>query len=128
MERHRSKYKQYLKGKEHTKTRSFVLFEEYGIDNCKIELIENCPCSTKEDLHRREGVFIKQTECVNKIVAGRTVEEYRKQNAEKVKERLIEYKKQNPEKIKEQKTKKKTLEAKPGILPAQRQRKIPAGK
>ena len=40
MERHRDKYKDYLKGKTDN-TRVYWLFDEFGVQNCKIELIEN---------------------------------------------------------------------------------------
>lgn len=45
-------------------------------DYC-IELLENYPCSNKYQLERKEGEWIKNNECVNKIVAGRTKLEYR---------------------------------------------------
>ena len=38
MARHRIKYKCFLNGSIQDKTRSFDLFNEYGIENCKIEL------------------------------------------------------------------------------------------
>ena len=31
------------------------IFNEFGIENCKIELIENYPCQSKEELFKREG-------------------------------------------------------------------------
>ena len=74
MTRHKATYKQYLNGKSNH-TKSFELFDEFGFDNCKIELIEYHPCSTREELHRREGFFIKDTKCVNKLIAGRTQRE-----------------------------------------------------
>ena len=58
MTRHRAKYTAYLKGNI-TNTRSFDLFDEFGIENCKIELVENCPCNSKEELRRREGYYMR---------------------------------------------------------------------
>ena len=81
MERHRMKYKSYLRGLTDN-TRSFVLFDEYGIENCKIELIENYSCETKMELLKREGHHIKNNECINKIASGRTNAEWRKDNYE----------------------------------------------
>ena len=47
MASHREKYKYYLKtGKTHTNV--VFLFDEFGIDNCKIELIENYPLKVKQ--------------------------------------------------------------------------------
>ena len=75
MERHRRCYKQYLEsGKVDTNSR--ILFSEYGIENCKIFLVEDFPCDTKEQLLRREGEYIRNNACVNKQVAGRTHKEY----------------------------------------------------
>ena len=60
----------YLKWKE-TKggyTSSFKLFEKYGIDNCRIELIEAYPCNSKEELELRESEVIKSNSCVNSLI------------------------------------------------------------
>ena len=42
------------------------------MENCKIELVENYACNSKEELNAREGFYIQNNECVNKLVAGRT--------------------------------------------------------
>lgn len=47
------------------------------LDDAYIELIENHACDSKEKLNKREGEFIRSMDCVNKVVAGRTVKEYR---------------------------------------------------
>ena len=75
MERHKTSYNRFLKGK-YNKIRSFEIFEEYGFENCKIELIELYPCNTKEELRKREGHYIENTDCINKYLAGRTKKEY----------------------------------------------------
>ena len=54
---------------------SLNIFDEFGIENCKIELMENYPCNCKEELLRREGHYIKNTDCVNKVIPHRTAEE-----------------------------------------------------
>jgi hypothetical protein len=39
---------------------------DYGIENAYIELLENYPCNSKEELHKREGEHIRMMEnCVN---------------------------------------------------------------
>ena len=97
MARHRSIY---LYGSEKDKGRRInSLFNDFGIENCKIELVEEYPCSNKMELLRQEGYHIRENECVNKIVAGRTLEEYNKQNAEKIQA----YRKQYNEEHKEEK-------------------------
>ena len=76
MARHRDGYNACKRGvKNASKTRSIVLFDEYGIENCKIELLENYPCDSKEDLRSREGYYQEKHNCVNKQLASRTPKE-----------------------------------------------------
>ena len=73
MARHRGYYKYFLKCGKGSHIRSYDLFNEFGVENCKIELIEYYKCDTLAGLRRKEGEHIKNTtECVNKNVAGRT--------------------------------------------------------
>ena len=72
MEKHISKYKQFIKGKIKDKVSIYNFFNEYGVENCKIELIEYYPCDTRFELRLREGKHIKHNECVNTCIAGRT--------------------------------------------------------
>jgi hypothetical protein len=64
---HKSKYNKYKKNNIGYIS-SFILFDEFGIDNVKIELIENYPCNNKEELLKKEGEYIKNNICVNKII------------------------------------------------------------
>ena len=91
MARHRSNFKQFLKGGKQAHTRSFDIFNEYGIENCKIELVEYFKCDSLAELRRKEGEHIKKTECVNKWVGGRTIKEYLYDNKSKIKERCKAY-------------------------------------
>ena len=80
MERHRSKYKDYLNGTGDN-TRVYWLFDEFGVENCKIELIENYPCNSREELEAQEGKHQQKNNCINKVIAGRTRQErYRDEN------------------------------------------------
>ncbi|NDG33514.1 hypothetical protein EB118_26100 [bacterium] len=80
MEQHRSKYK-YLKGGVKTSNvSSYTLFDRYGVENCIIELIEMFPCNSKDELHGREGMHIRSLNCVNKIIPGRTIQEWHEAN------------------------------------------------
>jgi hypothetical protein len=88
MDAHRSKYKSFNENKYHFIT-SFELFEEYGLDNCCIELLEAKECKSKDELRQLEGKYIRELECVNKRVEGRTKKEYYKDN----KESIVQYKK-----------------------------------
>ena len=76
------------------------------INNCDewyIELFEEYPCETVEQLTRREGEIIRLIGTLNQVIAGRTSKEYREDNKEKIKEREKEYREDNKEKIKERK-------------------------
>ena len=57
--------------------------------NYDIILIENYPCNSKDELHKRERHFIETLECVNKCVPTRTKKEtdkiWRENNKEKIK-------------------------------------------
>lgn len=100
---HRTHYKMYKEGKMNYLT-SFKILE---LTSCKIELVENYPCNSKEELLQREGFYIRNNDCVNKIIAGRTKKEYYETNIDKIKiyqkEVNKEYHEQNKDKIKEQK-------------------------
>ena len=61
---------------------------DLGIENFFVELIEYYSCNTQEELRRREGQVIKEFQPdLNKQVAGRTLQEYRKDFAEEIKEK-----------------------------------------
>ena len=96
MARHREQYKYYLKtGKKHTNV--VFMFDEFGIDNCKIELIENYPAESKAMLQKQEGHYIKNTNCLNKKVEGRTRKEYQEDNGEIISEKWKEWYENNKE-------------------------------
>ena len=93
MDKHRGEYKRWLEGKCNL-IMSYKMFELYGIENCKIILIENCSCESKDELRSREAYYIRNFDCVNKVVPDRTKKEYRQDNKEK-----LENIKNNTEKI-----------------------------
>ena len=99
MARHRSQYKK-QEGLGF-KVFSFELFDLYGIENCKIELMEKFSCETKEELLKREGEIIQAHDCVNKQVAGRTKKQWYLDNKDCCNEKSKQYRKENPEKMKE---------------------------
>jgi len=112
MTKHRSDYNRWLSGKDAGKYRSFDLFDEYGIENCKIVLVENFPCKSKDELTAREAYYIRNFDCGNKCVPGRTYKEYIEDNKDKILERKKQYRENNKDKIKEyyQNNKDKILE------------------
>jgi len=104
MGHHREKYHKYKDGKFSFIT-CFKLFDKYGLENCKIELVENYECKSKEELHKREGWYIKNNQCVNKFIPGRTGEEYREDNKDKIIESKKKHYEDNKDKIKQRSNK-----------------------
>ena len=62
----------------------------FNYDDCYIELIENYPCMSKDELETREGQvqreYIAKQLAVNKRIAGRSIKEWREDNKEHLKE------------------------------------------
>lgn len=109
MTKHRRHYIEYKEGKKCSNISSFILFDKYGYENCKIILLELVEANTKDELRIKETEYIKNNKCINKIKRPfRTNEEkteYRKQYYENNKEKQInqvqEYRLNNKEKINE---------------------------
>jgi hypothetical protein len=102
MARHRASSKQ-------DKCINFPLYQEVNKTNWEdwyIELYENYACETKEQLNKREGSIIREIGTLNKLIAGRTDEEYRRDNAEKIKERKKEYRQENAARLNERQNEK----------------------
>ena len=55
---HKKPYQHYLNGNKRKYTSLFDMFDKFGIENCKIELVENYVCSSIAELHKREGYYI----------------------------------------------------------------------
>ena len=91
---HRSTYKNGV-----ASTSAKLLFDEFGLDNCKIELVEEVSCSSKDQLAKIEGKYIKENECVNKQIAGQTKQEYKEKNKEHTKEYIKKYYHENKDKF-----------------------------
>ena len=76
----------------------YQAFAKYGVDNFYIELIEKCPCTTKEELCAREGHYIRQERSsLNSRIEGRTSKEYYNDNKELILHKQQEYNKINHE-------------------------------
>jgi hypothetical protein len=78
---------------------SFVILD---CDDYKIELVEEYPCNNRQELMKKEGEYIKNNDCVNKYIAGRTKMEYDKIKYHKNREALLikrkKYHQENKEK------------------------------
>jgi hypothetical protein len=78
--------------------------EEIGKDNFYIELYEEYPCQTKEQLNKREGEIMREISTLNLRIAGRTFQEYRETHKAEKAETDKKYKENNKEVIKEKRT------------------------
>ena len=65
---HRKDYKSWVNGKC-SYTTSFDISK---LGDAYIELLEICPCSCREEVHKKEGCYIRKMKCVNKCVPCRT--------------------------------------------------------
>ena len=56
---------------------SFMLFEKYGIKNCRVEVIEVGEYDTRNDYRKREGeLILSSPKCVNLHIPGRDREDW----------------------------------------------------
>ncbi len=79
----------------------YKLINEIGFDRFRIQLIINFPCEDKYQLRQKEGEYIRQFGSLNKIVAGRTIVEGRKDHYQIHKKEILEQNKNYCEKNKE---------------------------
>ena len=91
---HKENWEKYKKGKKGC-IMSFKLFET-GL-KVDIFLVEQFPCNDKEQLRARERFFIENNECVNKVVPGRSYQEWYQENKEEIKEKVRNYRNENYE-------------------------------
>lgn len=96
---HRSSYKRWRAGHGGHVT-SFEILKH---PDAYIELLEAYPCESKDELNRREGQLIREMNCVNKHIAGRTSRMYYRDNADAIKARVRRYYQINCERIKQHK-------------------------
>jgi hypothetical protein len=82
---------------------NILFYKEVNNDwsNWYIELYENYPCNNRNELYKKEGEIIRLIGTLNSRIAGRNDKQYKKDNVEKIKERVKQYRIENPDKIKE---------------------------
>jgi len=110
---HRKNYKCYLND-SYCYVSSFEILKN---NDCEIVLIEDFPCETKDQLHKRERYWIERLVCVNRNIPTRTFKEYytdnrntflerskvrRETHKESIANYQKEYRQQNKEHIQEQ--------------------------
>jgi hypothetical protein len=93
---HIRKYKYYKDGKTNYVSVNDVL----ECDDAVIELVEAYPCNNRKELDKKEGEYIKNNECINKNIPGRTHQEWKLENIEYQKEYSQEYYNNNKDKFK----------------------------
>ena len=77
--------------KEGKDTLLYRKMREIGIEHFYIELVENFPCESLEQLNKREGEWMREIAFLNEKVAGRTKKEYKQDYKEKISEQGKEY-------------------------------------
>ena len=101
MAKHRMKYRLHKSNAKYQYYTSFILFDEFGVENVKIELLEDYPCDNRENLLKREGEYIRSIECVNKKILTRTKAEYNAMYAIENKDRILKYRIEHKEEKKQ---------------------------
>ena len=91
---HKYNYNAWKNGTLKKRVSSFIVFDEYGIENCIIDLLEMFPNLSTEERRIKEGEYIKSMPCVNHNIAGTTKKEsdkrYRDMNKDKRKKYIEE--------------------------------------
>lgn len=98
MSSHRYGYKKWKEG-NNDKTMSYEIFDEYGIDNCKITLLEDCSHISKEEAHDREAFYIQSSDCINRYIPRRKPKQYRQDNKDKLSHDKKEYYQKNRDQL-----------------------------
>ena len=88
-QQHKSSYKRWKNGLG-SKITSYEIFDLYGIDNCSIVLLEANPCNSKDELNARESFYIRNMNCVNKVIPDRKRDEYENSDQRKNMKKLHE--------------------------------------
>jgi hypothetical protein len=96
LSKHKADYKRYNKNNNNKYYSSFKIVK---YEDVYIELYELYPCNSNEELHKREGELIRELDCVNKYIAGRTKKEYNEDNKEDIFIKKKQYREDNKEKI-----------------------------
>ncbi len=100
-----AKHRNYTADKSQCHRPLYVKMKLFGLDKFYIELIEECPCESKEQLRKREGHYIKLMGTLNVLMAGNTTKEtnhnYYENNKEKHAQHSKEYYETHKEQIKQ---------------------------
>lgn len=95
--RHKCNYRLFLKNMYANVT----VFKILKHEDCKIELLESFPCTTKQELFARESHYIRTLpNLVNSVIPDRTAQEYYMDNRKRISDSKKIYYQQNKEFIK----------------------------
>jgi hypothetical protein len=101
MAKHRFSYKQFINGNyDYTTSFDIIQFED-----AYIEILEELEYNSKEELKQKEGNYIRNMECINKHIAGRTKQNWYEDNKERILEERKKYYEDHKENIKEKQKK-----------------------
>lgn len=73
MKTHISGYSRWLNGTPQL-TKSYEIFDKYGLENCTIVLLENVQACSRDELELREAYYIQNVKCLNKNIPGRQIQ------------------------------------------------------
>jgi hypothetical protein len=89
---HRKDYVQWKGGNiKVSRLTSFNIFDKFGVDHCRIILLETFPCQSKDELTSREAFYIRSMPNVNKMIPHRTRAQYREDKHEDIMQKAIDY-------------------------------------
>lgn len=81
---HRSDYKRFQAGKN---AKSYTSFGVLAHSDARIILVEAFPCANKQELNAREAHYIRNNDCVNKVIPNRTKAEHFQDNKANIMEK-----------------------------------------
>jgi len=84
---HLGSYRNWKNGRKKLSS-CYDLFDKFGIENCKIILLEEYPCDSKMKLLMKEREWFDKIECCNRCRPKRTEEELKNENKENYQRRL----------------------------------------
>ena len=82
-------------------TEFYQRINDVGLDNFYIELICSYPCDNIEELHSKEGEWIRNMGTLNQLISGRTPRQCREDNKDKLREQKQQCGEQNKDRIRE---------------------------
>ncbi|AYV79727.1 MAG: hypothetical protein Faunusvirus43_4 [Faunusvirus sp.] len=84
---HRDRYNRWKEGKRDYTTACDIM--QYN--DVEITLLVEVNCANKTELHAHERYYIETTNCINKIIPGQTIREWREKNKDAVAIKQREY-------------------------------------